>query len=229
MGASLVQAPSQRDLNAYYCPRVLREHGLGAGADLACGAAFGSPPAEQAMQVAFDLRFNVANPNQIPLPLSEILTAITAFPNAANQALGAVCLRLCAPGDARCRGGADPTACRSAPGDIRTLNDFPQALANFLVAEGVAAASGQPVGFTAPQVLAGSSLDVTARLALVPEGLLPVLEQLARQSFDQLRAGQRVTFAIPYQLQGTVFGDAGSLGRVAAGFGPVAGDWALPM
>jgi hypothetical protein len=230
LGATLVKAPSQYDLSAYYCPRVIQERvGIGAAANLICSRLFGRPPDTSAMQIEFDLGFQVANPNRLPLPLSEVLTALTVFPDRSNQSLGAVCLRMCEPGDARCQGGADSGGCREAPGDIKTVKDFPNALGQLLVARGVAAAGGQPAGFTAPKVLSGASVDVTARLGLLPGALLPVMEQLARQSVDQLRAGKPISAEIPYRVEGTVFGDLGSLGRVAAGFGPAAGTWPIPV
>jgi hypothetical protein len=40
---------------------------------------------------------------------------------------------------------------------------------------------------------------------------------------DQLAAGQQPTFAVPYRLEGTVFFDAGSFGRIAVGYGPTEG------
>jgi hypothetical protein len=227
-GANLVRSPSRRDMSAYYCPRVARQQ-LGFGADVLCRQLFGAAPGAEQMTLGFDLRFQVANPNKVPLPLSEILTAITLFPGAAQQNLGAVCFRLCAPGDAACHAGLDPNACREAHGDIRTMNDFPQALANLLVAQGLGVAGGAPVRFEAPKVLAGSAIDVVTRFSLAPEALIPVLEQLAQQSVNELRAGRELSFSIPYNLQGTVFADAGSLGRVAAGFGPAPGEWVLPV
>src|SRR5256885_5788310 len=166
--------------------------------------------------------------NNIPLPLSEILAAITLFPGGGAQNLGAVCFRLCPPEDPACRGGQDPSSCRQGPGDIRTMADFPQAVANLLVAEGLSAASGQGGHFSAPKVLAGQSLDVVARFTLTPQTLIPIFQQLARQSASELRAGRELSFAVPYRLEGTVFANAGSLGRVAAGFGPAGGEWALP-
>jgi hypothetical protein len=230
-GASLVRSPSRRDLSAYFCPRLARERGLSIGGDLVCSQLFGPSPRASDMMLGFDMRFTVENPNQIPLPLSEILTAITVFPEAAAQNLGAVCMRLCDPGDTACQAGQDPNSCRQARGDIKTLNDFPQAVANLLVAEGLAAAAGDSspaARFRAPRVLASSAVEVIARFSMLPEALLPVFEQLARQSSNELRSGRELSFAIPYRLQGTVFADAGSLGRVAAGFGPVSGDWQLP-
>jgi hypothetical protein len=230
LGATLVKAPSQFDLSAYYCPRVIQQRiGIGMAANLVCSRLFGQPPPTSQMEIGFDLSFRVANPNRLPLPLSEVLTALAVFPEQTNQSLGAVCLRMCEPGDARCQGGADSGGCQEAPGDIKTARDFPNAIGQLLVARGVAAAGGQPSGFSAPKVLSGSSIDVTARLSLLPAALVPVMEQLARQSVDQLRAGKPISAEIPYRVEGTVFGDLGSLGRVAAGFGPAAGSWPIPV
>jgi hypothetical protein len=231
LGATLVKAPSQMDLSAYYCPRVIQDRmaGLGVAANLVCSRLFGRAPDSSAMEIGFDLTFRVANPNRLPLPLSEVLTALTVFPAQSNQSLGAVCLRMCEPGDARCQGGADSGGCQPAPGDIKSARDFPNAIGQMLVARGVAAGSGQPAGFSAPKVLSGANIDVTARLGLLPGALLPVMEQLARQSVDQLRAGKVISAAIPYKVEGTVFGDLGSLGRVAAGFGPASGTWPIPV
>jgi len=229
LGADLVTAPSQLDLSAYYCPRVLKDRGgLGATADFLCAQLFGRPPAQKTMEVGFDLRFEVANPNEIPLPLSEILSAITVFPGKSNQSLGAVCLGLCAPDDPNCLGGARNDGCQQAPGDLKSASDFPRALANLLVARGIGAAGGKPAGFEVPKVIASSSVQMTARLALLPEALLPVMEQLAAQSLDRLKKGSRVAFEIPYAVEGTIFANAGSLGRVAAGYGPASGVWPIP-
>ena len=227
-GAQLVRSPSRRQMSAFYCPRVAQAQ-LGIAASALCGGLFGAPPPAQEMTLGFDMRFAVANPNNVPLPLSEILTAVSLFPGAAQQNLGAICVRLCAPGDAACQAGRDPNACRNARGDIRTLSDFPQAVANLLVSEGLSAAAGAPLKFEAPKVLSASSLDVVARFSLTPEALIPIVEQLARQSVSELRAGRELNFNVPYRLEGTVFADAGSLGRIAAGFGPSAGEWAIPV
>lgn len=229
LGAELVQSPSQTDLSAFYCPKVLKEKaGLGFTADVLCSRFFGKPPAEGQMQVGFDLSFDVKNPNKIPLPLSEILTALAVFPGSNKQNLGAVCLKLCAPGDAQCFGGSDQRGCQAAPGDIKGLEDFPQAVTNLIVGRGVAALGGEPSGFQAPKVIAESSLKVVARMALTPEGLLPSLAELARQSVNELKTGKLASFAIPYKMEGTVFASGGSVGRLAAGFGPVNGSWTLP-
>jgi hypothetical protein len=229
LGADLVRSPSQLNISAFYCPKLLGQSaGLGLAADFFCSKLFGKAPSTDDMMVGFDLRFEVANPNQIPLPLSEILSAITVFPGQTQQNLGAVCLSLCAPGDANCLGGASTSGCAKAPGDVKSLADFPQAAARLLLAQGISAAGGKPMGFSLPKVTAASKLAVTARLGLTPQAFLPAMEELARRSLGDLKTGKSPAFEIPYRLEGTVFANAGSLGRVAAPFGPSSGVWPVP-
>jgi hypothetical protein len=127
-------------------------------------------------------------------------------------------------------GGASSEGCQKTANDVKSLNDFPAAAARVLVAQGLGTgtASGRPAGFELPKVVANSKLAVTARLALTPEAFLPALEELARRSVTDLKAGKQLAFEIPYDLEGTVFANLGTLGRVAAGFGPVAGVWPVP-
>jgi hypothetical protein len=224
-GATLVQAPSQAKLAAYYCPDVIPVP-LG-GAGLVCQGFFGRRPNVAEMAVAFDLRFRVANPNQIPIPLASILTAATLFPNVTNQRLGAACVQLCPAGQPGCNGQPAPGACQDSSRDVRSLSDFGGAAANFLITTGVAAATGQPIGFVAPKVSQASQLDVTVRFTLGPDQMLAAMRQVAVQSANQLKAGRKVTFVVPYRLEGTVWFDLGSLGRLAVGFGPSSGAWTL--
>jgi hypothetical protein len=226
-GAALVLAPSQAQLAAYYCPEVISVP-LG-GAGVVCQGLFGRRPSPAEMTVAFDLHFGVANPNKIPVPLASILTAATLFPAGNSQRLGAVCAQLCPAGQPGCGGGPAPGACQSSSRDVHSLSDFAGAAANFLFASGVAAAAGHPIGFAAPQVSASSELNVTVRFTFGPQVLLATMRQLAVQSVNHLKAGHTVSFAIPYRLEGTVWFDVGSLGRIAVGFGPSNGVWVLPV
>jgi hypothetical protein len=224
-GATLVRAPSRAQLAAYYCPDVVSVP-FG-GAALLCQGFFGGRPSPADMAVSFDLSFSVQNPNGVPIPLASVLTAATIFPATTNQRLGAACLQLCPEGQPGCTGQPAPGACEASSRDVRSLNDFAGAAANLLMAAGVAAAAGQPPSFVAPRISAASQMDVTVRFTFGPEQLLAAARELATQSVGQLRSGQAVTLAIPYRLEGTVFFDAGSLGRIAVGFGPTDGSWTL--
>jgi hypothetical protein len=222
-GATLARAPSQRMLAAYYCPDLVN---IPFGRELVCQQFFGPRPDPAAMTVAFDLKFHIANPNRIPMPLASVLAAATVFPGSADARLGAVCLSLC-PEGAACTG---PTAgaCEASSRDIRSMNDFVNnAVPQLLIAGGLALAAGQTPTFVAPQIVASSELDVIARYAFGPQQLLSVMRQLAVQSEAQLRAGNVPTFSIPYRIEGTIWFDAGSVGRIAVGWGPTDGVFAL--
>jgi hypothetical protein len=229
-GANLVQAPSQRKLAAYYCPDLVQSpFGLKGGAAAICQGFFGPRPSPLEMEVGFDLSFKVKNPNKVPLPLGDILTAITAFPNATNQRLGAACVHLCAPGQAGCTPAANANTCQASSHDVRSRSDFETAAVDLIISKGVAAAMGQPLTFTAPQVSAASELDVIVRFSFGPEPLLATLRQLAFQSLHELEAGRPISFTIPFNVEGTIWFDAGSFGRLEVGYGPVAGTFVLPV
>ena len=225
-GATLVQSPSERLLAAYYCPELVTAPFGSAG--VLCQGFFGRRPSPAEMNVAFDLRFHISNPNQIPIPLASVLTAATVFPAAINQQLGASCFQLCAPGQAGCGGPVSASACQASSRDVRSLDDFAGAAAGLLIAGGIAAATGQPFTFEAPRVSAAAELDVVVRFSFGPEPLLATLRQLATQSVNELKAGRSISFRVPFRIEGTVWFDAGSFGRIAVGYGPLDGVWVLP-
>jgi len=228
-GATLVEAPSQKQMEAYYCPVVVPDPwGVPGSAAQACRGFFGARPGAQEMRVSFDLRFRVQNSSDVPMPLAEILTAATVFPEQTSQNLGAVCVKLCPDGDATCDGRPGPESCRASSRDIRSIDDFQTAAVNFLLSQGLALIAGEPPSFTAPKVATAGDLVVTVRFSFGPEALLQTMKQVAEQAVNQLKEGKTVTFQIPYRLEGTVWIDAGSLGRVAVSFGPQSGTWVIP-
>jgi hypothetical protein len=224
---TLARAPSAGQLAAYYCPDVVSAP-LG-GASLLCQGLFGGRPDPAAMAVDFDVHLKVSNPNRIPLPLSSLLAAVTVFPAASNQRLGAACVSFCAPDRPGCAAGPDPNACQASSRDIHSLSDYATAAAPLLAVAGLSGGAGQLPSLIAPKVAAGSDLNVVARLSLQPAELLAVMRALATQAVGQLRQGQAPTFVIPYRLEGTVWFDAGAVGRVAVPWGPAEGTFTLPV
>ncbi len=101
-------------------------------------------------------------------------------------------------------------------------------LPQLLIAGGLAMANGQPPSFVAPPLNGSSQIDVVARYSFGPEQLLGVLRQAVVQSMSELRADAG-RFTIPSRLEGTVWFDAGSIGRIAVGWGPTQGTWVLPV
>ncbi|MFL5303562.1 MAG: hypothetical protein ACJ8F1_00035 [Polyangia bacterium] len=226
-GVTLARAPAPTQLAAYYCPDVVSAP-LGS-AGMICQGLFGGRPAPDAMAVDFDVHFKVTNPNQIPLPLGSLLAAVTVFPAASNQRLGAACVSFCAPDNPACAGGSDPNACQASSRDIHSLSDYAAAAAPLLVVAGLSGSASQVPSLLAPKVAAGADLAVVARMSLQPSELLAVMRQLASQSVDELKRGHAPTFVIPYRLEGTVWFDAGAAGRVAVPWGPTDGTFTLPV
>ena len=228
VGATMVGAPPARTLAAYYCPDVVSAP-LGTG-PMICQGLFGPRPNPAALAVTFDIQLRIANPNHVPIPLASVLAAATVFPAATNEKLGAICLSLCPPGTPGCTGIPSPGACEASSRDVRSLNDFVnRSLPQLLIAGGIAMANGQPPSFVAPPLNGSSQIDVVARYSFGPEQLASVMRQLAVQSMSELRAGRAPTFTIPYRLEGTIWFDAGSIGRLAVGWGPTQGTWVLPV
>jgi hypothetical protein len=180
------------------------------------------------MTVAFDLLFKVHNPNHFPIPVAEMLTAVTVFPDQTSQALGTSCIVFCSPDQPGCTGQPAPSSCTSSSEDIRSISDFGNATANLLLASGAALAAGEAPSFTLPAVVQDGEVNIEARFAFGADPMLATLQQLALQSVDQLSNFDYPTFTIPYRIEGTIWFDAGSLGRVAVGFGPTEGTWTLP-
>jgi hypothetical protein len=226
-GATLARAPSAVQLAAYYCPEVATAP-FG-GAALLCQGLFGGRPDPATMAVSFDVRFRVANPNQVPVPLSSLLAAVTVFPAAGNQRLGAACVSFCAPDAPGCTGGPDPNACQSSSRDIHSFADYAAAAAPLVAIAGMKGDPSQVPSLLVPKVAAGGTMDVIARMSFEPAELLAVLRQLAIQSTDELKKGRTPTFAIPYRLEGTVWFDVGAAGRVAVPWGPTEGTFVLPI
>src|SRR5688572_12032370 len=69
---ALVQSPSERMMAAYYCPKVVPDLLIPGSAAVACSVAFSSPPSQSAMNVGFRSSYTVDNPNQFPIPLTEL-------------------------------------------------------------------------------------------------------------------------------------------------------------
>jgi hypothetical protein len=225
VGANLVSRPARQQLAAFYCPDLVSVP-LG-GAGTLCQGLFGARPSPETLAIAFDARLRIGNPNEVPLPMANLLAAVTVFPGAANAQTGATCVQLCPGGPGTCAGQDPGTACQASSRDVRSLSDFANAAAGLMVSNGLAIAAGQTPSFTAPTIAAASEIEVVARFSLAPAQLLRVMRQLAEQSAGELQQGRAPSFTIPYVLEGTIWFDGGSLGRVAIPWGPAAGTWIL--
>jgi hypothetical protein len=225
-GVRLADAPSARQLAAYMCLEVGSAKVRTSSA--LCEQFFGNRPEARVLNIVFDLRFHIANPNRIPLSVGSVLAAVTLFPASADPKQGAACLNLCAPGATGCA-EAPRGACESSTSGVRSLADFTKgSIPGFVIAKGIPTPVGEAPSFAAPSIVESGETDITVRYALDPEQLLTIFRQVATQSSSQIAAGAVPNVSIPYRLEGTIWFDAGTIGRISVGWGPTEGNGALP-
>ncbi|MEM9072100.1 MAG: hypothetical protein AAGE52_26575 [Myxococcota bacterium] len=206
-----VDAPSAQELAAHYCAEV--------APPLLCRV-FGAQPRD--MKFVFDVELEIANRNVVELPVVSALVAFDAFPDTAATHLGTACVSLCED-PSNCV--ADANACQSDEPQIRDLDDFARATADFLVAVGQGERSLQDlrVRRVGPQ----DRIRMVLRLELSTSQMVTLIRETLRDAMAQLRQGRVPEFAIPYRIEGSVWVAVESFGRFAAGFGPVEGTWEL--
>ncbi|MBL8680701.1 MAG: hypothetical protein JNK05_16095 [Myxococcales bacterium] len=210
----LTRAPRNEHIAMYFCTRV--------APPIVCSI-FGPIPTREDLQFQFTTDLDFENPNQIPLPLVEVLAGFTIFPEVTGeQNLGAVCLNLCED-PASCPPAQN--ACRSDQRDIRTIDDFARATVNFLV--GVATGQQRFENLRIRTLAPGAHTRTQVHLQLDPDAVLRVIEHVGNNAVQQAQRGQQVRFDIPYRFEGTVWLRVENFGRFAASVPPFTGTWQL--
>jgi hypothetical protein len=206
--------PSAEIVARAICPRI---------APMPVCFVLGSTPSPAQLKISFALQLDVTNENSFALPLIEALVAFTAFPGAqGTQNLGAVCLTFCNdPGGCP----VPPDACTGGGPEIRTINDFAMATAGFLVA--VAAGQERVENLKIKTLAPNGTTRVTVALELDPQQVLALLVTLGSDAIAQVKRGQVPRFVIPYQVEGSAWVTVERFGKIAAGFGPFAGQWEI--
>ena len=210
----MADMPSSRDLASYYCGQYL--------GPLICRA-FGPVPQASDINFAFDVELELANSSKVPLPLVQTLFAFKAFPEAQDvQNLGTVCLSFCEDPN-NCR--QDANACRSNEPEIRDIRDFANAATGFLIS--TALGERKFSDLRVRTVPPNDKMKMVVRLGLDPIQMVGLIRQLGKGELDRIKKGQIPEFNIPYEIEGTAWVAVESLGRLATGFGPAAGQWRL--
>ncbi len=210
----MAEMPSSRDLASYYCAQYL--------GPLICRP-FGPVPKPSDIHFAFDVELALANASKVPLPLVQTLFAFTAFPEAQDvQNLGAVCLTFCEDPN-NCR--QDANACRSDEPEIRDIRDFANAATGFLLS--TALGERKLSDLRVRTVPPNDQMKMVVRLGLDPVQMVGLIRQLGKGELERIKKGQVPEFTIPYKIEGTAWVSVESLGRLATGFGPAAGQWRL--
>ncbi len=210
----MADMPSSRALASYYCAQYL--------GPLICRA-FGPVPQTSDIHFAFDVELELQNSSKVPMPLVQTLFAFTAFPEARGaQNLGTVCLSFCED-PSNCRQTAD--ACVSDEPEIKDIRDFAGAAAGFLFATAIGERKFSDLRVrTIPP---NDRTRMVVRLGLDPVQMVGLIREYASGEVDRIRKGQIPELAIPYEIEGTAWVSVESLGRLATGYGPAAGQWRL--
>ncbi len=232
----LVQAPSEYQLASYYCHREL---GTGITGMLVCQEALNLPPAPSidptdpnSLRFAFDVVFEVTNPNDFPIPVVELLVELGVFEGRLERNLGAMCVAFCAPDAADCRLETEG-ACSTddfPEGGTAGLQIDPVAVVEGLIdlisGEGDGPWYGNELIRTVP---AGGAMSMVVGVRIGVEPMLAILEQaiFSDANWDRLARGEVPEVVIPYSLEGFLWFEVGRLGRVWVRFGPLEGEWDL--
>ena len=215
-GVKLKRAPTNRELAATLCHK--RAPGF------LCSMLGLRMPSQERLSFVFELELEVTNPNTIPIPAVEVLTAFTAYPDEAyRNNLGAVCIALCPSGES-CSTPRQGT-CKSSSRDIRSLSDFGTRAAGFLLA--VARGDASFSDLKVKTVGAGKTMrvKVTYKLGVAPA--LDLIQRASKKAVAAIKARRIPEFKIPYTVQGTLFFEVKRFGRIAASFGPMRSEWKL--
>ncbi len=221
--AVLVDPPDAMAVASYYCREVLP-----APSDLAC-ALLGPRPRKEQLQFRFQLLFHLDNPNEIPVPTTEILVGLHVFPAQTFGELGAVCTTLCESGAADCPIPPDG-ACVERLSDIDTVEEFLVGAIQGGLILAAEAIGGQPVGqhlglYTIPQ---GGRLDLKVTFAIGLDPMIKLLGYTAEEYVLSVVETGEAGFDIPYAVAGRLWFNVPYLGRISVGFGPY-GDAEQPL
>lgn len=212
----LRKSPALSLLAAYYCPRIIDDP----IARLACAVTLGAPPPTQSLGFQFGLGITAHNPNNVPVPALDVLVALTLFPGAGAQSLGAICLSLCGADDPSCTGAPRPGACQA--GGARTLADYAAQVPGLIAA----VASGQAqeaLRRSTPAAGGDVRLDLAFDLGL--QQALDVFQQVALRYVQDYLAGRQASLDVPVSAEGTLFVKLPLLGVVGVGYGPIQATW----
>lgn len=218
--ALLVEPPDLYALGAYFCDQLL--------GSLLC-IPLGPPPRKEDLQFHFQLVFLLDNPNELPVPTTEIMVGLHLYPGQTFGELGKVCTTLCEAGATNCP--IPPSgACVLREEDIDSVDEF---LDNAVVGALELAADtldGRPVEdhlglYTIP---AGGDLELKVTFSIGIDPMLRLLGETAEEYVEQLLSNQETQLDIPYAVGGRVWFDVPYLGRITVGFGPF-GDAAEPL
>ena len=105
------------------------------------------------------------------------------------------------------------------------MDDYALATAGFLA--NVALGNTSVSDIKVRTIPAKGLANIKVRLELDPVAMLSLMKNVSGDSMSSVKKGKVPSFSVPYMLEGTVWVDIQSFGRIAASFGPHTSEWKL--
>lgn len=226
---SLTASPTATDVAAWYCPDIIPDV-IGVPSHVLCAAIphIGPKPPEHRMQFHFEIKYLLDNPNNFPVPTTEILAAIEVFKGRDAAELGAVCVTLCNPDDFACNGEPGANDCKDDINDIETIDDLKQAAVIALITLATDAATGNVENRLRREIPAGAkNFEVNVRFSLGLNAMIDIMRTFVDQFVESMYKGGAIAFEIPVSVRGTLWFEVPYLGRIALPYGPLEDTWVL--
>jgi hypothetical protein len=214
MGMEVVKAPTANNAAAWACYEWLDS--------FTCQAAgWDSRPGDQKMKISLDFGFELSNRNtDLPIPLVELLLGMTVIE---NTNLGSVCISFCDPDEEECivERNAEGACSMDDVTDIKEPSDLIPTVDDLLdLTEDIAAGEMDEENNTWRYIPPQDSVESHVRFNLSTATVYRLAEELVMTALEDYLAGDDISLAVPYTVDGSLFFNVPQMGRYALGFGP---------
>lgn len=217
----LRRRPSLLKLAAWYCPLVV-DGTVGA---IGCTLGLGSRPNKETLKFDFGMAVNIKNPNEVPVPALDVLVALTLFPGAKSEELGALCVSLCGSDAPTCDGKPRAGACTINETRVKSVDDLLQKRLPNLIA-GVVSGEVQEE-LKKSTIAAGGDVKLDLLFSMGLDQALAVFQRTALSWVQQFIDGKNPVLKVPVQARGSVFFDVPVLGQIVVDYGPLSSEWVI--
>jgi len=211
---TVVQAPTANNAAAWACYEWLEE--------LTCqGLGWDRRPGPNKMKISLDFAFELTNDNtEIPIPLVEILLGMTVIE---DTNLGAVCISFCDPDEEECviERNAEGACSMDDVTDVKQPEDLVPSVDDLLdLAEDIATGELEESNHAWRTIPPQDAVESHIRFDLSTSTVYRLGEELVLTALEDFIAGDDISLAVPYTVDGSLFFDVPQMGRHALGFGP---------
>ena len=189
-------------------------------------AGYDNKPSRDSMRFSFDIVFDLDNDNNFAVPLVEVLLGVAVFD---DNNLGAVCISFCDPEVEDCTPTTDAEGACDAEGakDVQSAGDIIPTKEELLEIASDVASGDTDDNWDFRRIPAKGSTEAHIQFDFDVDVMLGILEDLFTNAIDDAIAGRKISWDIPYVMDGSVFFDVPEMGNYAVGFGPFEDTWVV--